>query len=71
MTPGERRPRGSAAWCRGTRSSPANDRKEAPMRYMVTRRQTALVIPTNSQAYFAAAGFFALAGLLLWAAEQD
>lgn len=41
------------------------------MRYMVTRRQTAMVIPTNSQAYFAAAGFFALAGLLLWAAEQD
>ncbi len=49
---------------------PANG-KEATMQYMVTRRQTTLAIPTNSSAYFAAAGFFALAGLLLWAAEQD
>ena len=45
--------------------------KEATMKYMVTRRQTTLAIPTNSRAYFTAAGFFALAGLLLWAAEQD
>lgn len=45
--------------------------KEATMKTMVTRRQTALVIPTNSSAYFKAAGFLAIAGLLLWAAEQD
>lgn len=41
------------------------------MKTMVTRQQTALVIPTTSTAYFTAAGVLALLGLVLWAAEQD
>ena len=41
------------------------------MKYMVTRRQTHMTVPTTSEAYFAAAGMFAVLGLVLWLAEQD
>jgi len=44
--------------------------EESFMNYLILPKATQVVVPTTSAAYFGAAGFFLLAGILLLAIES-